>query len=328
MPQDDRHPVKTTTKPRKTTPVNSTYAVNLLQIASMSKQVLPVYSIHTLQNEIHSPRDFMADHFNHYLAKHPDLHFPHKHSFYHLVYFAKDAGTHSIDFVHFRAKAGQLYFMIPGQVHSWAFDKDPGGYIVNFSEQYIQALVADPRYLDRFSFFSGIAAEQVIHISKIKQKEIEQLLEKIVKEGNSHNDGKDDMVRTMLLQLFILVSRCSGHAQKGNPAGYNSVILRNFQKLVELHYKKKKLTKEYAALLYITPNHLNALCKDITGRPAGELIRERVILEAKRLLVNAKMSVAEIAAELSFADNSYFSKFFKKYTGVTPEMFRNPLIKK
>jgi AraC-like DNA-binding protein len=104
-------------------------------------------------------------------------------------------------------------------------------------------------------------------------------------------------------------------------------VLRNFQKLIDLHYKEKKLTKDYAALLYVTPNHLNALSKDVTGHSAGELIRNRVLLEAKRLLVNAEMNVSQIADELEFADNSYFSKFFKKYVGVTPEVFRKQITK-
>jgi AraC-like DNA-binding protein len=83
-----------------------------------------------------------------------------------------------------------------------------------------------------------------------------------------------------------------------------------------------KLPKEYAELLYITPNHLNALCRDLVGKTAGELIRERVLLEAKRLLTNLNITAAEIAYELNFQDNSYFSRFFRKYTGQTPEIFR------
>lgn len=98
--------------------------------------------------------------------------------------------------------------------------------------------------------------------------------------------------------------------------------------LIDQHYKEKKLTKEYAAMLYVTPNHLNALTKDVTGSSAGELIRERILLEAKRLIINAKMTIAEIALELDFTDNSYFSKFFKKYVRATFEMFRKQIIKK
>ena len=82
------------------------------------------------------------------------------------------------------------------------------------------------------------------------------------------------------------------------------------------------MPKDYASLLYITPNHLNALCKELLGESAGELIRKRIILEAKRLLVIKDYSIAEVAYELNFNDNSYFTKFFKKIEGMTPEDFR------
>src|SRR5215213_5301546 len=110
----------------------------------MATKLLPVYSINALKDTPLSPRDFVADHFAHYLDEHKNLHFPHKHSFYHLVYFSSGSGSHSIDFVNFPVEAGQVYFMIPGQVHSWHFTTKPDGYIVNFSEQYINALIANP----------------------------------------------------------------------------------------------------------------------------------------------------------------------------------------
>lgn len=294
----------------------------------MAKKHLPVYSINTLNETKISSKDFLADYFGHYLDEHQNLQFPHKHSFYQLVYFSKGSGNHSIDFVRFPVEAGQIYFMIPGQVHSWDFKKKPDGYIVNFSEQYIQALIADPRYIQQFSFFSGIAHEQVLDIPSTGRKQIEQILETIVKEGNSTQAMKDDFVRTALLQLFIQVSRFIVKGKNRQPNNYNSLLLRNFQALIDQHYKEKKLTKDFAAMLYVTPNHLNGLCKDLTGRSAGELIRDRILLEAKRLLVNASMNIAEIASELNFKDNSYFSRFFKKYEGDTPEAFRKAFIKK
>jgi len=293
----------------------------------MLNQHLPTYGIHNLKESRFSPKDFMADHFPHYLEEHKDLRFPHKHSFYQLVYFLGGRGGHSIDFIHFSVQAGQLYFMTPGQVHSWDFEEQPDGFIVNFSEQYLNDFLADPRYLEQFTFFSGIAQEQVIVLPEPVRPAIQDLLEGIVREGNATTALKDDMVRTALVQLFILVSRHTGVEATRQTTNYNTVVLRNFQKLIDQHYKEKKLTKDYAAMLYITPNHLNALCKDVTGRSAGELIRDRVLLEAKRLLVNAKLTISQIATELQFMDNSYFSKFFKKYEGVTPEVFRKQHVK-
>jgi AraC family transcriptional activator of pobA len=288
----------------------------------MAKQVLPVYDICNLTGNPHMPGEIMVDRFTHYLETHRDLHFPHKHSFYHLVYFTGGVGKHSIDFVPFAVKPGQIYFMVPGQVHSWNFTGDPEGYIVNFSERFIQSLVTDPRYLERFSFFSGIASEQLINLPKKERENIVDLFEKLLQEQTPGKENAEDMMRALLIQLFIEVGRCQAPRHKEQSAQYNSVLLHTFKKLVDIHYKEKKLTKDYASLLYVTPNHLNALCKDLTGHPAGEIIRNRVILEAKRLLVNAGLTIAEIAAELDFADNSYFSKFFKKYEGVTPEVFR------
>jgi AraC-like DNA-binding protein len=294
----------------------------------MLKHPLPVYDINTLKESRFSPKDFMADHLPHYLEEHKDLRFPHKHSFYHLVYFSGGAGGHSIDFVHFPVTAGQIYFMAPGQVHSWHFEGQPAGFIVNFSEQYLSDFLANPRYLQQFNFFSGIAQEQVIDMPENARDEVAGILETIVREGNSGGALKDDLVRTALVQLFILVSRYTGGDTVPSSNNYNTVVLRNFQKLIDQHYKEKKLTKDYAAMLYITPNHLNALSKDVTGRSAGELIRDRILLEAKRLLVNARLSISQVATELQFMDNSYFSKFFKKYVGVTPEVFRKQQVTK
>ena len=294
----------------------------------MAKQILPTYSICNISDAPVMKNDFMTDRFDHYLEAHKDLHFPHKHSFYHLVYFTEGSGSHSIDFVNFPVEAGQIYFMIPGQVHAWNFSDPPNGYIINFSENYINTLLLNARYLEQFIFFSGNAAEQVIGIPVAERSKLEELFESILREDEADAEMKDDMIRTAMMQVFIQVNRLADPKQKAHPANYNSVLLRNFQKLIEQHYKKKKLTRDYAAMLFVTPNHLNALSKNETGRPAGELIRDRIILEAKRFLVNADITVAAIADELEFEDNSYFSKFFKKYTGQTPEAFRKKVLEK
>ena len=97
--------------------------------------------------------------------------------------------------------------------------------------------------------------------------------------------------------------------------------------MIEAHYREIKLPKEYADLLFVTPNYLNALSQELLGKTAGELIRDRVLLEAKRLLTNsASITVSEVATELNFQDNSYFNRFFKKYAKVTPDEFRKQLV--
>lgn len=130
------------------------------------------------------------------------------------------------------------------------------------------------------------------------------------------------MVKLLLLDILISVSRTIPAVGNDKKSAYNDTLLTGFKRLIELNYKSLRLPKDYAAMLYITPNHLNSLCNDLLGTAAGELIRNRVMLEAKRLLVNLDIPVSEVAGKLNFSDNSYFSKFFKKQAGLTPEEFR------
>jgi AraC-like DNA-binding protein len=84
---------------------------------------------------------------------------------------------------------------------------------------------------------------------------------------------------------------------------------------------------EYAKLLGITANYLNETVKTVTGQTAGELIRDRLLLEAKRWLIHSELSIAQVADQLHFDDPSYFSRFFKKYAHCSPGDFRRQTLK-
>jgi AraC-like DNA-binding protein len=163
----------------------------------------------------------------------------------------------------------------------------------------------------------------VINLPTQLHETVTAIFEQLIAESSATERLSIDMIRALMLQLFILAARQSPDSNRVTAPSYNYTLLQNFRKLVDDNFITLKLPKEYAALLYITPNHLNALCNDMLGMPAGEVIRERVILEAKRALVNLELSITQIAGKLNFSDNSYFTKFFKKYTGLTPEEFRH-----
>ena len=287
---------------------------------------IPVYDICSLSGAGHLHTELIAERFAEYLKVHPNLHLAHGHSFYHLVLFTKGGGYHTIDFRRYPVVAGQLYFMAPGQVHSWAFEGDVDGYVVNFSETLFSAFLDDNRYLERFGFLSGDMAEPVIQLEEMEWQKAATILEQIVEENRLAQPLAQDMLRLLLLSLFILAARTAGADKTGpDTANPGLLVLHNFRKLLNQYYNKYKLPKEYAGMLYVTPNHLNALCQDLLGKSAGEVIRERILLEAKRQLVNADAGIADIGYNLGFTDNSYFTKFFKKYTGTTPEAFRRGL---
>ena len=283
---------------------------------------LPVYAICTISAGVNNLKEVIISTFDQYLAQRNYLLQPHGHSFYHIVLFTKGAGKQAIDFTNFLVKPGQIYFMTPGQVHNWQFSGEVDGYIVNFSESFFDSFFKEPYYLERFPFFGGYGEKQVIHLTGQCQKEVTVLFEKLLTELNPVKNHATEMIRILLLQIFITVTRQLEPVRLKEISKLGYTTLRNFQKLVNENYIKLKLPSEYAAILYVTPNYLNGLCRDLLGKSAGEIIRDRIMLEAKRLLINADISISEIAAQLNFQDNSYFTKFFKKYAGKTPEEFR------
>ena len=284
------------------------------------KAVIPIYDICTLSHQ--QKGDIFIDRFAPYLKSHKNLHLAHKHSFYHLVFFTKGGGMQTIDFENFPVKPNQIYFMIPGQVHSWDFEGEVDGYIINFSTTFFQSFLLKANYLEDMPFFAGITKDAVIDIPEGLREKVINLFEELIAENETINPLGVDLVKAIMLQLFIQVARLKIEVPDAVSPSYNYTLLRSFQKLIEKNYMQLRLPKQYAELLYITPNHLNALCNDVLGISAGEVIRNRIVLEAKRLLINHEMTVLEIANHLNFADNSYFTKFFKKQEGITPEEFR------
>ena len=95
----------------------------------------------------------------------------------------------------------------------------------------------------------------------------------------------------------------------------NMELVQQFMSLLDKRFKTQKMVAAYARDLYVTPNYLNEIIKKTTGFPAGYHIRQRVVLEAKRLAQYSNMCMKEIAYTLDFADSAHFSKFFKTVTG-------------
>ncbi|PQJ72998.1 helix-turn-helix domain-containing protein [Polaribacter butkevichii] len=99
------------------------------------------------------------------------------------------------------------------------------------------------------------------------------------------------------------------------------ITLRFLKKLND-HFKNERSVKFYAESMFLTPGHLSKVLKDVSGKTAGQLIDDAVIMEAKLLLSNPLLSISQIANELKFSDQSFFGKYFKKNTGLSPSKFR------
>ncbi|UIR57925.1 AraC family transcriptional regulator [Sphingobacterium sp. SRCM116780] len=283
-----------------------------------NKNTIPVLDNCSINNDSNSL--LLVEHLEHYIQVHHNMVFPHKHNFYHFVLFTQGSGSHLIDFEKYEIEDYQIYFMAPGQVHTWNFKGDEAGYVVNFNQEYFQSFLLRTDYLNRFSFLSGQNDQLVFTIPEAHREQAIKIFETLYE--TSKDLSATDLIRVSLLQLLLWIESWHGTKLEKSNNPYNYTIFHNYQQLVEKNFKENRLPKTYAEQLFITPNHLNAICKSYIGSSAGEIIRERILLEAKRLLINKSLNINEIAVELNFNDNSYFTKFFKKATGLTPDEFR------
>lgn len=286
-------------------------------------QKIPTISICSLLGDDCSAQDLMVYELKHFMHAHKDIVFPHRHSFYQILWITEGAGNHIIDFENVEVKRNRLFFLSPKQVHEWVFDDNTNGVLINFNENFFSSFLANHHYLAEFPFFTGIGQYSTLDLDNCDNGELmKSALRAIHNEFLNGASGKSDMIRSLLLQLFIAAARCVELDEKQHSQGTNLATMKSFEQLIESKFRELRLPKDYAKLLFISPNHLNAVCNQMTGKAAGEIIRNRILLEAKRLLINSDDNINEIAAHLNFFDNSYFSKFFKKYEGLSPEEFR------
>ncbi len=138
---------------------------------------------------------------------------------------------------------------------------------------------------------------------------------------------KDLVIRNLLNAFLITAARlgtCETRLTTMNSS--QNKILQQFRNFIEDNFLSKTQVAEYADMIYITPGHLNDTIKTVTGKTAKQVIDEKRITEAKRLLFWGELSVKQIASHMNFEDDAYFNRFFKKHTGQTPMLFqRNSL---
>ena len=122
--------------------------------------------------------------------------------------------------------------------------------------------------------------------------------------------------------IYHLIVRRQNTPEK-TPISHNVLVYERFIKIVEEHYRKSHSVKFYAAKLCLTPKYLSALIYEVSGKHASDWIHEYIMLEAKALLKSSNMNLKNISETLCFCTPSHFGRFFKRYTGYTPNEYKN-----
>jgi AraC-like DNA-binding protein len=135
---------------------------------------------------------------------------------------------------------------------------------------------------------------------------------------------KYERLNSLINQVYIDLARCYTSVNPSKSAVSKSYlnILEQFQNMIEQFFKTEKSASFYADKLNITTKHLNRVTKNTLNKTCSTVIKERILLEAKRLLVHSNSPLSSIALQLGFYEYSYFSKIFKAHEGITPYNFR------
>lgn len=242
----------------------------------------------------------------------------HKHDFYLLLVIDKGAGVHKIDFEQYRVQDKMVFFLSAGQAHQWHLTEKTTGYQVMFAAEFL------PVAPSKFPFFSG-SSKPYLSLDLQGFNLLKAELELLKKEFDNEELYSREMIRLRLQIVMKLLQRW--YTQSNPSAGNNSGnrLVMSFYNSLEKHYHEQASVQFYAKQLNITPNYLNIVCRKEAGTSAGECIRQRILLEAKRLLAMTAKDVREISFSLGFEDPAYFSRFFKNNAGCTPGVFRKQL---
>ncbi|WP_217196104.1 helix-turn-helix domain-containing protein [Streptomyces buecherae] len=264
--------------------------------------------------------------------------FPHRHTFYELLYVTSGTGTHVIEQVPWRLRPPHLCVIAPGQVHYWAGVRDLQGWVVLFTDDFLLAHPEDRAALRR------LAERPWLHPDPGTAPALAALISDMGREFRDREDGFITVLRSYLHVLVVRAQRLPGALPpEEETVGRSTAVARQFAQLLTMHTRSggtalsprpagggsgggraavRATVGAYAVRIGVSVGYLTEAVKRTTGRTPGQLIREAEIREAKRLLAATGLTVSQVAREVGFADPAYFCRFFRRETGLSPGDFR------
>lgn len=253
------------------------------------------------------------------------LPYPHRHDFYHIVWVVNGRGHHIIDSVRYEVKPNTLFFMAPGQIHDFVLSDDATGFTINFSPEFFALKLHTRQALTDIPIYNFEKLTNALYIDDERAHGLHVILDAIIEEYLAEQSGHEEVIWSYLRIFLMKVSRMASSDSVVDSSSRTLLLSRRFKSVLEKNFGAINQPADYARLLKVTERALNEATRQAFGYTAAQLIRERVMLEAKRLLLHSEISVAEIADHLGFEDPAYFSRCFKKHTSRSPIGFRQSL---
>lgn len=248
---------------------------------------------------------------------------PHRAQFYHIIWLEKGKGTHHVDFNPIELEDNSIIFVPHNSVG--VFDKNGiyEGKAIIFTDNFFCKNKQDLQFLH-----SSILYSDLYNIAKFKVNpkvsELKVFLNAMQTEYQRNEDNAQYQILHNMLHIFLLQAEREMRKQgfeemKPSP---NLDLLLSFKEMLERDFQKEKSVKRYSSELNISDKQLHKATTTLLEKTPKQIIDERILLEAKRLLVHSSQSIKEIAYELGYEEPTNFIKYFRKHTSNTPAEFR------
>jgi AraC family transcriptional regulator, transcriptional activator of pobA len=245
----------------------------------------------------------------------------HRHDFHELLFIETGSGQHMLDLQQQVVTSPCVHLVSPGQVHQLERSADMSGLVVMFGPDVLlgQAQAA------RAELFALADRPGAVALTTAQVDESTALIDLMQRELAS----AQPMLDVVEGYLGILLIKCARWWKDVRSArvelGDSNDPVRRFFDLVERGYLEQRQVGHYADQLAMSGDHLNALVRERLGRTASSVIHDRLLLEAKRLLLHADLSIKEVGYALNMKDPAYFTRWFNKATGSAPAAFREEI---
>lgn len=246
---------------------------------------------------------------------------PHRHSFYQVIWFQKP-GSHYIDYEVVNHSENTVLFITKDQVHHFCKNSSNEGILFHFNEYFINT--HELSMMERFltTIFNDVGVNNY-QLSKKDIQKFNVISSYIYDEITLNKNNYREVVYHHFITLLLILERLKSTTyQLAKPLTNSLTLAIEFKKIVREKTAKFLSIQEYAELLNTNTSTLNIACKTHLFNTPANLIKSHKILEAKRMLSNQQTTVKQIAYALGFEEAGYFSKYFKKETGMRPKEFQ------
>ncbi len=250
---------------------------------------------------------------------------PHRHDYYTILLIEKAKGEHLVDFHSYDLFDHSLFFIYPGQVHQLHAYERPEGWVINFSQMFLVQNNIPERMINDVYLFNVHGESPPLPVTEDHFQHYKDIIRQIEQYSQLDPGYKNDALGALLKLMLIQSNNHCSLQKERNPQTIETgnQLVRHFKQLIDENYKELHKVSDYANQLSVTSDYLNKSVKSITGKSAKEFILDRILVEAKRVLLFTETSNKELAFDLGFEEPAHFSNFFKKYTNSSPMDFRN-----